>query len=216
MQANAVSFTNFACDEYDGAYFDIIFKWEDGYEENQGISTNSSAFSRFMHVVPEKDNREKATSVSYEVAGQPSKNCYNLAKYDGSKHTSTEEEYYRKFRYNDWGGRRCPVCYPGEQYSDSDSESDDSEIDDSELKDLVLNESKNTKNESTNPPDDSNEAEITLQKEMLDLALNKGSPTSMDPTSTISTSTEIQTVTLPQLARTMSPTNTHFSSCCTN
>ena len=72
-----------------------------------------------MHVVPEKDNREKATSVSYEVAGQPSKNCYNLAKYDGSKHTSTEEEYYRKFRYNDWGGRRCPVSYPDEQYRGS-------------------------------------------------------------------------------------------------
>ena len=90
-----------------------------------------------MLIVPEKDNGEKATSVSYEVAGQPSKNCYNLAKYDGSKHTSTEEEYYRKFRYNDWGGRRCPVCYPDEQYSDSDTESDDS--DDSESGDLELN-----------------------------------------------------------------------------
>ena len=60
-----------------------------------------------MLIIPEKDNGEKATSVSYEVAGQPSKNCYNLAKYDGSKHTSTEEKYYRTFRYDDWGGRRC-------------------------------------------------------------------------------------------------------------
>ena len=209
MQANAVSFTNFACDEYDGAYFDIIFKWEDGHEENQGVSTNSSSFSRFMLIVPEKDNGEKATSVSYEVAGQPSKNCYNLAKYDGSKHTSTEEEYYRRFRYNDWGGRRCPVCYPDEQYSDSDTESDDSESGDLELNDSDLIESKITKSESIVPPsDDFNKEEIILPKQMSDLALDKESPTS-----TVPTSTQIQTVTLP---RVMSPNNTHFSSCCTN
>ena len=162
-----------------------------------------------MLVVPEKDNGEKATSVSYEVAGQPSKNCYNLEKYDGSKHTSTEEEYYRKFRYNDWGGRRCPVCYPDEQYSDSDTESDDS--DDSESGDLELNDSdliksKITETESTVPPsDDFNKAEITLPKQVSDLALDK---------ETVPTSTKIQTVTLPP--RIMSPSNTHFSSCCTN
>ena len=166
-----------------------------------------------MLIIPEKDNGEKATSVSYEVAGQPSKNCYNLAKYDGSKHTSTEEEYYRKFRYNDWGGRRCPVCYPDEQYSDSDTESDDS--DDSESGDLELNdsdliESKITETESTVPTSDVfNKTEITLPKQMSDLTLDKESPTS-----TVPTSMQIQTVTLPP--RIMSPNTTHFSSCCTN
>ena len=165
-----------------------------------------------MLIIPEKDNGEKATSVSYEVAGQPSKNCYNLAKYDGSKHTSTEEEYYRKFRYNDWGGRRCPVCYPDEQYSDSDTESDDS--DDSESGDLELNdsdliESKITETESTVPTSDVfNKTEITLPKQMSDLAIDKESPTI-----TVPSSTQIQTATLPRI---MSPNNTHFSSCCTN
>ena len=169
-----------------------------------------------MLVVPEKDNGEKATSVSYEVAGQPSKNCYNLAKYDGSKHTSTEEEYYRKFRYNDWGGRRCPVCYPDEQYSDSDSESesDDSESGDLELNDSDLYEFKITETESTLPPsDDFNKTEITLPKQISDLALDKES-SNTEISSTVSTSTQIQTVTLPP--RIMSPNNTNFSSCCTN
>ena len=50
-----------------------------------------------MLLVPELDNGEKATSLSYEIGGFPSRNCYDLADYDGTKHTSTEGGFYREF-----------------------------------------------------------------------------------------------------------------------
>merc|ERR1712008_127166 len=44
----------------------------------------------------------------------------------GSKHSSTEDEFYKKFRCNDYGSRRCPVCYPDQQDSESETESESS------------------------------------------------------------------------------------------
>jgi len=125
-KAHSVSFTNFACDEYDGAYFEITFRFENGQTQNEEVFTDSSSFSRFMVIVPKLNNGNRAKSVSYEVGSSPATNCYDLKKYDGSKHSSTEDEFYKQFRCNDYGSRRCPVCYPDQQDSDSEAESESS------------------------------------------------------------------------------------------
>jgi len=123
-KAHSVSFTNFACDEYDGAYFEITFRFENGQTQTEEVFTDSSSFSRFMVIVPELKNGSRAKSVSYQVGSSPATNCYDLKRYDGSKHSSTEDEFYKKFRCNDYGSRRCPVCYPDQQYSESETESE--------------------------------------------------------------------------------------------
>ena len=125
-KAHSVSFTNFACDEYDGAYFEITFRFENGQTQTEEVFTDSSSFSRFMLIVPELMNGKKAKSVSYEVGSSPATNCYDLKRYDGSKHSSTEDEFYKQFRCNDYGSRRCPVCYPDQQDSESETESESS------------------------------------------------------------------------------------------
>jgi len=123
-KAHSVSFTNFACDEYDGAYFEITFRFENGQTQTEEVFTDSSSFSRFMVIVPELMNGKKAKSVSYEVGSSPATNCYDLKRYDGSKHSSTEDEFYKQFRCNDYGSRRCPVCYPDQEDSETESESE--------------------------------------------------------------------------------------------
>ena len=125
-KAHSVSFTNFACDEYDGAYFEITFRFENGQTQTEEVFTDSSSFSRFMLIVPELTNGKKAKSVSYEVGSSPATNCYDLKRYDGSKHSSTKDEFYKQFRCNDYGSRRCPVCYPDQQDSESETESESS------------------------------------------------------------------------------------------
>jgi len=125
-KAHSVSFTNFACDEYDGAYFEITFRFENGQTQTEEVFTDSSSFSRFMVIVPELKNGSRAKSVSYQVGSSPATNCYDLKRYDGSKHSSTEDEFYKKFRCNDYGSRRCPVCYPDQQDSESETESESS------------------------------------------------------------------------------------------
>ena len=125
-KAHSVSFTNFACDEYDGAYFEITFRFENGQTQTEEVFTDSSSFSRFMLIVPELMNGKKAKSVSYEVGSSPATNCYDLKRYDGSKHSSTNDEFYKQFRCNDYGSRRCPVCYPDQQDSESETESESS------------------------------------------------------------------------------------------
>jgi len=125
-KAHSVSFTNFACDEYDGAYFEITFRFENGQTQTEEVFTDSSSFSRFMLIVPELMNGKKAKSVSYEVGSSPATNCYDLKRYDGSKHSSTKDEFYKQFRCNDYGSRRCPVCYPDQQDSESETESESS------------------------------------------------------------------------------------------
>merc|ERR1719446_134723 len=125
-KAHSVSFTNFACDEYDGAYFEITFQFENGQTQTEEVFTDSSSLSRFMLIVPELTNGKKAKSVSYEVGSSPATNCYDLKRYDGSKHSSTEDEFYKQFRCNDYGSRRCPVCYPDQQDSESETESESS------------------------------------------------------------------------------------------
>jgi len=123
-KAHSVSFTNFACDEYDGAYFEITFRFENGQTQTEEVFTDSSSFSRFMLIVPELMNGKKAKSVSYEVGSSPATNCYDLKRYDGSKHSSTKDEFYKQFRCNDYGSRRCPVCYPDQEDSETESESE--------------------------------------------------------------------------------------------
>jgi len=123
-KAHSVSFTNFACDEYDGAYFEITFRFENGQTQTEEVFTDSSSFSRFMVIVPELKNGSRAKSVSYQVGSSPATNCYDLKRYDGSKHSSTKDEFYKKFRCNDYGSRRCPVCYPDQEDSDSETESE--------------------------------------------------------------------------------------------
>jgi len=122
-KAHSVSFTNFACDEYDGAYFEITFRFENGQTQTEEVFTDSSSFSRFMIIVPELKNGSRAKSVSYQVGSSPATNCYDLKRYDGSKHSSTKDEFYKQFRCNDYGSRRCPVCYPDQEDSESGSES---------------------------------------------------------------------------------------------
>merc|ERR1712203_721636 len=73
-------------------------------------------------------NGKKAKSVSYEIGSSPATNCYDLKRYDGSKHSSTEDEFYKQFRCNDYGSRRCPVCYPDQEDSESESESETESI----------------------------------------------------------------------------------------
>merc|ERR1712008_473768 len=118
--------TNFACDEHGGAYFEITFRFENGQTQSEEVFTDSSSFSRFMVIVPELKNGSRAKSVSYEVGSSPATNCYDLKRYDGSKHSSTKDEFYRKFRCNDYGSRRCPVCYPDQEDSESETESESS------------------------------------------------------------------------------------------
>ena len=125
-KAHSVSFTNFACDEYDGAYFEITFRFENGQTQTEEVFTDSSSFSRFMVIVPKLKNGSGAQSVSYEVGSSPATNCYDLKRYDGSKHSSTKDEFYKQFRCNDYGSRRCPVCYPDQQDSESETESESS------------------------------------------------------------------------------------------
>jgi len=125
-KAHSVSFTNFACDEYDGAYFEITFRFENGQTQTEDVFTDSSSFSRFMVIVPKLKNGSRAKSVSYQVGSSPATNCYDLKRYDGSKHSSTKDEFYKKFRCNDYGSRRCPMCYPDQQDSESENESESS------------------------------------------------------------------------------------------
>lgn len=122
-KAHSVSFTNFACDEYDGAYFEITFRFENEQTITEEVFTDSSSFSRFMVIVPKLKNGSRAKSVSYQVGSSPATNCYDLERYDGSKHSSTKDQFYKRFRCNDYGSRRCPVCYPDQQDSESESES---------------------------------------------------------------------------------------------
>ena len=49
-----------------------------------------------------------------------------MKRYDGSKHSSTKDEFYEQFRCNDYGSRRCPVCYPDQADSESETESEPS------------------------------------------------------------------------------------------
>jgi len=123
-KAHSVSFTNFACDEYDGAYFEITFRFENGQTQTEDVFTDSSSFSRFMVIVPKLKNGSRAKSVSYQVGSSPATNCYDLKRYDGSKHSSTKDGFYKKFRCNDYGSRRCPVCYPDQEDSESEIESE--------------------------------------------------------------------------------------------
>ena len=76
-----------------------------------------------MIIVPKLNNGSRAKSVSYQVGSSPAANCYDLKRYDGSKHSSTKDEFYKQFRCNDYGSRRCPVCFPDQQDSDSETES---------------------------------------------------------------------------------------------
>merc|ERR1739848_166477 len=101
--------------------------------QTEEVFTDSSSFSRFMLIVPELKNGKKAKSVSYEVGSSPATNCYDLKRYDGSKHSSTNDEFYKKFRCNDYGSRRCPVCYPDQQDSESETESESEAIPESEF-----------------------------------------------------------------------------------
>jgi len=141
-KAHSVSFTNFACDEYDGAYFEITFRFENGQTQTEEVFTDSSSFSRFMLIVPVLKNGKKAESVSYEVGSSPATNCYDLKRYDGSKHSSTKDEFYKQFRCNDYGSRRCPVCYPDQQDSESETESESS------VESVIHNLTKESKDES--------------------------------------------------------------------
>ena len=141
FQANSVSFTNFACDEYDCAYFELTFKWENGHTETRIVRTDSSSFSRFMLLVPELDNGEKATSLSYEIGGFPSRNCYDLADYDGTKHTSTEDDFYREFRL-DYYENPCQVCHPDRKPIDLELEEMELALQESELRRSKSEESK--------------------------------------------------------------------------
>ena len=79
-----------------------------------------------MIIVPKLNNGSRAKSVSYQVGSSPAANCYDLKRYDGSKHSSTKDEFYKQFRCNDYGSRRCPVCYPDQQDSESETESESS------------------------------------------------------------------------------------------
>ena len=136
-----MSFTNFACDEYDCAYFELTFKWENGQTETRNVRTDSSSFSRFMLLVPELDNGEKATSLSYEIGGFPSRNCYDLADYDGTKHTSTEDDFYKEFRF-DFYENPCQVCHPDRKPIDLELEEMELAL---QLKELELRESNSDK-----------------------------------------------------------------------
>ena len=106
-----MSFTNFACDEYNSAYFELAFNWENGHRETRIVNKDSSGFSRFMLLVPELKNGEKAASLSYKIGSFPYRNCYDLANYDGTKHSSTDDDFYGQFRL-DLYENPCPVCYP--------------------------------------------------------------------------------------------------------
>ena len=139
-----MSFTNFACDEYDCAYFELTFKWENGHTETRNVRTDSSSFSRFMLLVPELDNGEKATSLSYEIGGFPSRNCYDLANYDGTKHTSTEDDFYGEFRL-DFYENPCQVCHPDRKPIDLELEEMELAL---QLKELELRESNSDKSKS--------------------------------------------------------------------
>merc|ERR1739838_539474 len=141
-KAHSVSFTNFACDEYDGAYFEITFRFENGQTQTEEVFTDSSSFSRFMIIVPKLNNGIRAKSVSYQVGSSPATNCYDLKRYDGSKHSSTKDEFYKQFRCNDYGSRRCPVCYPDQQDSESETESESS------VESVIHNLTKESKDES--------------------------------------------------------------------
>ena len=139
-----MSFTNFACDEYDCAYFELTFKWENGHTETRNVRTDSSSFSRFMLLVPELDNGEKATSLSYEIGGFPSRNCYDLVNYDGTKHTSTEDDFYKEFRL-DFYENPCQVCHPDRKPIDLELEEMELAL---QLKELELRASNSDKSKS--------------------------------------------------------------------
>merc|ERR1739838_1206784 len=155
-KAHSVSFTNFACDEYDGAYFEITFRFENGQTQTEEVFTDSSSFSRFMVIVPKLKNGSRAQSVSYQVGSSPATNCYDLKRYDGSKHSSTKDEFYKQFRCNDYGSRRCPVCYPDQQDSESETESESSV-------ESVIHLTKESKDES----------EIILESEFISVSESK-------------------------------------------
>merc|ERR1740129_1621834 len=101
-------------------------------------------------------NGKKAESVSYEVGSSPATNCYDLKRYDGSKHSSTIDEFYKQFRRNDYGSRRCPVCYPDQQDSESETESESSV-------ESVIHLTKESKDES----------EIILESEFISVSESK-------------------------------------------
>merc|ERR1740129_7568 len=155
-EAQSVSFTNFACDEYDGAYFEITFRFENGQTQTEEVFTDSSSISRFMLIVPTLNNGQKAKSVSYEVGSSPATNCYDLKRYDGSKHSSTKDEFYKQFRCNDYGSRRCPVCYPNQQDSESETESESS------VESVIHNLTKESKDESEAISESTTKSESTL------------------------------------------------------
>ena len=167
-----MSFTNFACDEYDCAYFEITFKWKNGQTETRNVRTDSSSFSRFMVLVPKLDNGEKATSLSYEIGGFPSRNCYDLANYNGTKHTSTEDDFYGEFRL-DYYENPCQVCHPDRKPIDLELEEMELALQEAELR---RSESEKSKSEESISEDsksvistsnNSNQAESKSENEDL-------------------------------------------------
>ena len=167
-----MSFTNFACDEYDCAYFELTFKWENGHTEGRNVRTDSSSFSRFMVLVPKLDNGEKATSLSYEIGGFPSRNCYDLANYNGTKHTSTEDDFYGEFRL-DYYENPCQVCHPDRKPIDLELEEMELALQEAELR---RSESEKSKSEESISEDsksvistsnNSNQAESKSENEDL-------------------------------------------------
>ena len=155
-----MSFTNFACDEYDCAYFELTFKWENGHTETRNVRTDSSSFSRFMLLVPELDNGEKATSLSYEIGGFPSRNCYDLADYDGTKHTSTEGDFYREFRL-DFYENPCQVCHPDRKPIDLELEEMELAL---QLKELESRESNSDRSKSEESISEDSKSVINMAK----------------------------------------------------
>ena len=100
-----------------------------------------------MLLVPKLDNGEKATSLSYEIGGFPSRNCYDLADYDGTKHTSTEDDFYGEFRL-DYYENPCQVCHPDRKPIDLELEEMELALQESELRRSESEKSKSEESKS--------------------------------------------------------------------
>jgi hypothetical protein len=113
-----------------------------------------------MLLVPELDNGEKATSLSYEIGGFPSRNCYDLADYDGTKHTSTEDDFYGEFRL-DFYENPCQVCHPDRKPIDLELEEMELAL---QLKELELRESNSDKSKSEESISEDSKSVIYMAK----------------------------------------------------
>ena len=113
-----------------------------------------------MLLVPELDNGEKATSLSYEIGGFPSRNCYDLADYDGTKHTSTEDDFYGEFRL-DFYENPCQVCHPDRKPIDLELEEMELAL---QLKELELRESNSDKSKSEESISEDSKSVIYMSK----------------------------------------------------